>query len=670
MRSSPKSRWVTEPACIAASPGSTTAMSRSCNTSTASTAASTARRSCRCSTGFACPPSWCCTPSCSSPTRHQREVLEAVVAKADAVVTMTMTGRDRLAAGYDVDIRKVQHHRARRTQHAARRPPGPRPCSAAAGRQSSPGGCLGPGQGHRVGNRGDGATARPRPRPTSWPGRRTRRLCCARARRTASRCRNAHATLGLGATVTFDGRYRDPHALAALVQSADVVLLPYDSVDQVTSGVLIEAVAAGKPVVATGFPHAVELLGAGAGIVVSHRSPDEIAVALRTLITQRRAGRAHGARRRGERAPAAVARRRRAVPRRWRPSSSRPASPRDQRPSGRCRSSTTCCRLTDHRGLFEHARLSLPRREHGYCVDDVARGLVVVCREPSPDSSVRRLERHYLDFVLAGIQPDGTCRNRMDADGAWLDEPGVGDWWGRALWGLGVAAAHATLRHVRAPALAGFQIAAAAAVDHTRRAMAYAALGAAEVLRVQPADAAGARRVGRRGHLHRPGRARSRLAVAGAAPALRQRHRRRGPHRRRCSARGRPDARARAGAARVPAADRDASTATCRSRRSAVAVAARSARCSTSNRSRSLRSLMPAPAPTGRPATRAGWWACALRGTGSSATTTQQRRCSTPRPEPATTGWRPAGPNRNQGAESTLAMLSTAQHARWLSELR
>jgi glycosyltransferase involved in cell wall biosynthesis len=71
-----------------------------------------------------------------------------------------------------------------------------------------------------------------------------------------------------------------------LVQSADVVLLPYDSLDQVTSGVLIEAVAAGKPVVATRFPHAVELLSSGAGIVVTHRNPEEIAVALRTVITQ------------------------------------------------------------------------------------------------------------------------------------------------------------------------------------------------------------------------------------------------------------------------------------------------------------------------------------------------------------------------------------------------
>jgi hypothetical protein len=146
-------------------------------------------------------------------------------------------------------------------------------------------------------------------------------------------------------------------------------------------------------------------------------------------------------------------------------------------------------RLTDKRGLFEHAQLSDPRPEHGYCVDDVARGLVVVCRESSADPNVRRLERHYLDFVLAAIGPDGTCRNRMDADGGWLDEPGLGDWWGRAVWGLGVAAARAHSETARAPALAAFHAAARQRSTHSR-AMAYAALGAAEVLRAVPADRA------------------------------------------------------------------------------------------------------------------------------------------------------------------------------------
>ena len=63
------------------------------------------------------------------------------------------------------------------------------------------------------------------------------------------------------------------------------MLLPYDSRDQVTSGVLAEAVAAGIPVVATGFPHASELLANGAGIIVNHEDPDSMAQALRIILT-------------------------------------------------------------------------------------------------------------------------------------------------------------------------------------------------------------------------------------------------------------------------------------------------------------------------------------------------------------------------------------------------
>ncbi|MCU1656370.1 MAG: glycosyl transferase [Pseudonocardiales bacterium] len=143
--------------------------------------------------------------------------------------------------------------------------------------------------------------------------------------------------------------------------------------------------------------------------------------------------------------------------------------------------------LTDERGLFEHAAHSTPRREHGYCVDDAARGLVVVCREPKPTEALQRLEQCYLDFVLMALDPDGSCHNRMDVEGHWHDDAAVGDWWGRALWGLGVAAARASTEGRRAQALSGFLLAAQRRSPH-RRSMAFAALGAAEVLGVQPID--------------------------------------------------------------------------------------------------------------------------------------------------------------------------------------
>jgi glycosyltransferase involved in cell wall biosynthesis len=89
----------------------------------------------------------------------------------------------------------------------------------------------------------------------------------------------------LGDVVQFDNSYRDLSSLYELIQSVDLVVLPYDSHDQATSGVLVDALAAGLPVVATAFPHARELLTAGAGSVVDHADPAALANALRSVLT-------------------------------------------------------------------------------------------------------------------------------------------------------------------------------------------------------------------------------------------------------------------------------------------------------------------------------------------------------------------------------------------------
>ena len=86
--------------------------------------------------------------------------------------------------------------------------------------------------------------------------------------------------------VELDDRYLGVGELAELVRQADVVLLPYDSREQVTSGVLIEAVAAGRPVVSTAFPHAIELLADGTGLLVPQRDPAALEAALRRVLSE------------------------------------------------------------------------------------------------------------------------------------------------------------------------------------------------------------------------------------------------------------------------------------------------------------------------------------------------------------------------------------------------
>lgn len=90
--------------------------------------------------------------------------------------------------------------------------------------------------------------------------------------------------LGVATRVRLADRYLSDQRLADLISDASVFLLPYDSRDQITSGVLVEAIAAGGPVVATRFPHAAELLSQGAGVVVDHQDPLAIADALEGIL--------------------------------------------------------------------------------------------------------------------------------------------------------------------------------------------------------------------------------------------------------------------------------------------------------------------------------------------------------------------------------------------------
>ena len=217
------------------------------------------------------------------PTSHQRSVLEAVAALADQVVVMSEAAAQRLCRDFDGDRRKVKtvpHGATIPTNTTVMR--GGRPTLLTWG-------LLGPGKGierviEAMGSLND-VPGRPRylvagrthPKVLAADGEAYRDARTEQARRS-----------GVADSVCFDAGYRSVSTLTALVQSAAVVVLPYDSTDQVTSGVLVDAIASGRPVVATAFPHAVELLNSGAGIVVGHDDPDALASALRRILTQPR----------------------------------------------------------------------------------------------------------------------------------------------------------------------------------------------------------------------------------------------------------------------------------------------------------------------------------------------------------------------------------------------
>jgi len=220
----------------------------------------------------------------ADPTVRQRRILDDVISAADIVVTMTRTGRTRVLDMYGTSPGKVfeiPHGAA--ASLAARSSPGRRD----GGLSVLTWGLLGPGKGieHAIeavallresGLRVDytvSGQTHPRVRARTGEAYRLSLQMRARAR-------------GVSDSVHFDDRYLPAGALVDLVARADVVLLPYDSLEQVTSGVLIEAITAGKPVISTRFPHAVELLSAGAGLLVGRKDPAGIAAALRRVLTE------------------------------------------------------------------------------------------------------------------------------------------------------------------------------------------------------------------------------------------------------------------------------------------------------------------------------------------------------------------------------------------------
>jgi polysaccharide biosynthesis protein PslF len=210
------------------------------------------------------------------PSLRQRMILDRVIDAATAVVALSEAARQRILSAYGRDPDEVVAipHGAAENVTGPTLAGIPRPSVLTWG-------LLSPGKGiehgiaaiARLRSRSPAASyivaGQTHPKVRAAHGERYRQSLQARARE-----------LGVADRVRFDGGYHDWDSLRALVRSVNVVLLPYESRDQASSGVLVEAVASGKPVVATRFPHAEELLAGGAGILVDHGDVGALATAL------------------------------------------------------------------------------------------------------------------------------------------------------------------------------------------------------------------------------------------------------------------------------------------------------------------------------------------------------------------------------------------------------
>jgi len=215
------------------------------------------------------------------PSARQRAILEELGRRCDALVTMTVEAHDRYVRIYDVDERKVSVIPHGATVPDQRGLPQGGPVSLLTW------GLLGPGKGvewvvdalamapELRGHVRYTVAGQTHPKVLRADGEKYREMLQRRVR-----------FLGIADMVTFDNSYRDVPSLMELIQESHCVVLPYDSQDQITSGVLVDALVAGRPVIATRFPHAVELLSRGVGLTVPQADPVAMAAAIRMVVKQ------------------------------------------------------------------------------------------------------------------------------------------------------------------------------------------------------------------------------------------------------------------------------------------------------------------------------------------------------------------------------------------------
>jgi len=399
----------------------------------------------------------------SEPTAHQQQVLTELCAEAELVIVMTDTALELLvdsAACPASKVRVVPHGApARITARAAR------DRAALASQPSlrrdvfrlSTFGLISPGKGLEIVIEALPALVERHPEIVYTIAGRTHPDI---ARREGERYRlmleRRVTELGLEEHVEFDDRFLAIDELSNLLAATDVFVTPYGNREQIASGALTFAIAAGCAVVSTPYWYAQDMLASGAGTLVPFRDSQALAEAIGAYVEQ--PDMLDAARAEAQRIGSLLG---------WPAVADATASvlleadqlaPR-RRPAGVADLHLTSLRvdhlltLVDDVGIVQHAHGIIPNRDSGYCVDDVARLAVVSLALADRGDEQPWTSNLYraLAFLQAASDEHG-MRNFMGYDRRWLDEPHIGDHVGRSIWALGEILTTAWIPAVARPA--------------------------------------------------------------------------------------------------------------------------------------------------------------------------------------------------------------------------
>lgn len=268
--------------------------------------------------------------------------------------------------------------------------------------------------------------------------------------------------LGIQKNVIFHNRYVSEEDLCEYLAAADIYVTPYHNKEQIVSGTLAYALAAGTAIVSTPYRYAQEMLADGRGRLVDFGDVKGFADALRALLNDADER---------ERMQAAAYELGRAMiwPRvalQYHETLSEARTDAVERARVRTREGKRQLRMrlslpevrldillamTDDVGILQHCVYATPDRRHGYSTDDNARAVIVAAMVWShfQDERVLAPLQTYLAF-LNHARPGGggRFRNFMNYDRTWQETDWSDDCQGRTQWALGYLIAHAPNRSI------------------------------------------------------------------------------------------------------------------------------------------------------------------------------------------------------------------------------
>ncbi|HUH29295.1 glycosyltransferase family 4 protein [Gelidibacter sp.] len=258
-------------------------------------------------------------------------------------------------------------------------------------------------------------------------------------------------TLNLGNHVLLLNEFVEEKELFKYLAACDIYITPYLNEAQITSGTLTYAMGSGCAVVSTPYWHAAELLTQNKGRLFDFNDENGLAKILNELLgdpemlktIQRKAvvyGQDITWPKIGERYLQLADR-----------LISEPAKPQPKKESTidllllPTFSLAHIKRLTDDTGIIQHAKFGIPNLKEGYCLDDNARALLMVCMAYKQKKNELALELMpvYMSYIHYMQNTDGTFRNFLSFNRNFLDEVGSEDSFGRTIWVLGYLMVHA-----------------------------------------------------------------------------------------------------------------------------------------------------------------------------------------------------------------------------------